>query len=410
MNGAMQCLSFGVDITPPIGTLLQGYEEERISNGVHDRLRLKCLVLGREERVAIVGMDSLCVDADFVERLGRLLGSATGARHIVAGATHTHSGIAHLLGPMGKGIEVKEGNIDFVFERLEERLERLPEEWNGVTEFGSTDCPGLAANRIDPGKHYDPTLSLLRFRGDRQSAALASFACHPTVLPPSNLSISRDYVGYLDDVLESSFCSDAMFINGFAGNVSTRYTRKGQDFKEAERVGTGLARCALAAKMQRMGNGMQYREFEYDFRVRPFLKPAEIGDMILDTEKMMREGPPEKRRYLFTRIQGLKAEMRNAERLGGVGGLRSRISVMNIGGLLLATIPGEIFIEYRETIRNAVQGRNFIALGYTNDYLGYLPYRGGYDGESYEFHTALVETSSVEGCVERLADVMAGMT
>ena len=85
-----------VNITPPVGVLLSGYEaRKKPSQGVHDELYAKALVLDDgDHKVALVVADLLYLDIDFTESVRRLIEESTGIdnQHVMVAVTHTHSG------------------------------------------------------------------------------------------------------------------------------------------------------------------------------------------------------------------------------------------------------------------------------------------------------------------------------
>ncbi len=82
-------------ITPPIGTSLAGFFHDRVAKTVRDDLRVRAIVL-REgaTTIALVSLDLLCVDGDFVDEAKAVIAKETGIapEAIMISATHTHTG------------------------------------------------------------------------------------------------------------------------------------------------------------------------------------------------------------------------------------------------------------------------------------------------------------------------------
>ena len=83
-----------INITPPIGTCLSGYNYERPSKGVHDELFARTLMIDFEGGLlCLVQMDLIGIDEHFVEELFnevKYLGIKKD--NLIICATHTHSG------------------------------------------------------------------------------------------------------------------------------------------------------------------------------------------------------------------------------------------------------------------------------------------------------------------------------
>lgn len=82
-------------ITPPVGTPLAGFFHNRVSTRVHDDLHARAIVLGTGgERVALVSLELICVDSDFVDKAKALIAQETGLGpdRVTITATHTHTG------------------------------------------------------------------------------------------------------------------------------------------------------------------------------------------------------------------------------------------------------------------------------------------------------------------------------
>jgi hypothetical protein len=89
-----------VVITPPVGTLLDGYSgREDGAVGVHDDLHARALVVDDgTTSAAIVSCDLIGIDRRLVATIRERASAATGipAANIMVAATHTHAGPAGL--------------------------------------------------------------------------------------------------------------------------------------------------------------------------------------------------------------------------------------------------------------------------------------------------------------------------
>ena len=88
----------------------------------------------------------------------------------------------------------------------------------------------------------DSFLGVVKFN----EVTLFNFACHPTVLGHGNRLISADLFGAAQKSAESATGAPCAFVQGAAGDLSTRFTRRKQSFAEVDRLGTLLAEAGVA--------------------------------------------------------------------------------------------------------------------------------------------------------------------
>jgi hypothetical protein len=219
----------------------------------------------------------------------------------------------------------------------------------------------VATNRAHPDTPVDLRLDLLHFAAGEDTAVLGSFDCHPTVLGPDNLLISADLNGAFCRRLASKLGGSAFvtLATGAAGDISTRHTRRAQDFDEVDRFGTLLADHAYAA-----------------------LSGADSVrlDLPLVTESHV-SLPTRKRRALLTTV-----------------------SVARLGEVTLAAVPGELFNRLGCAIRRA--DGHVLLLGYTNGYIGYIPTRDAFAHElDYEVQVSRLAPGAGENLVEAIVSI-----
>jgi len=83
------------DITPPLGTLINGEFTSRYANHIADPLYAKCLVLqDRQVTLALVMVDICAMQKDFLDTVKYRILQETGIlpEHTLIASTHTHSG------------------------------------------------------------------------------------------------------------------------------------------------------------------------------------------------------------------------------------------------------------------------------------------------------------------------------
>ena len=362
----------------PIGMPMAGYMARTgPAEGTHDLLAVGAFAIERDDRrLVILTADIAGVDSELVDEIANASGIERS--ELLVCASHTHSG------PIGVTARLHPADDDQVNPALRanfvvisaavvaEAVRRLePAE----LLFGSVETRGLAANRNEPNGPFDSTLSVLAARRvtGETSAALVHFACHPTVLSAKNRLISADFAGPLRRELSRSLDgADAFFMNGAAGDVSTRFVRRGQDFAEAERIGAGLAQAAR----QVLANA---RPLD-GCRTVP-LSPRALEQLSGKSERTVDTAA--ERRKQETKAQG--AALLSKLIAAGEGAVPASLDleVWTLGDLALVAVPGELFASLGARIADAAQGPALV-VGYANGYVGYLADTDSHEKGTYE--------------------------
>jgi neutral ceramidase len=245
-----------VDITPPVGFAMGGYSARQgVSQGVNDRLSATVLVLKTPtESLAIITAD---VVALYSPRVEAEVEKRFGIRNVLLSASHTHSGPAMPLGPAAATApepmrEWWRRTEDSMIEAVGiANRELFPARLGGATGLahvhhnrrqvmpdGTARMFWRNAEKL-PTSPVDPTVSVLRVddTSGKTRAVLVSFSCHPTVLGPDNLMISRDYVGVMVDYIEARVPgATAVYMFGASGDINPYFDKQPFDQQPFEHV------------------------------------------------------------------------------------------------------------------------------------------------------------------------------
>jgi hypothetical protein len=247
------------DITPDFSVPLAGYGVNRISKGVHDKLYSRALFFegagAHPEPLILLQLDLLYMDSICVEKIRQGLSDVrpdgftgnTAKIHLLICATHTHSGFGgifntessrnrELLPLFG---EYNPALVDLVVKRsLEAIAEAVGNCVETTVRIKKGTVEGVGTNRRRFDLPCDNSLIVMEFyRIDQKKILLYSLSCHPTVLNGKNLLLSADFPGAVAGKLEEipGAYDMVVFINGSAGDISTRFTRKESGFDECNR-------------------------------------------------------------------------------------------------------------------------------------------------------------------------------
>ena len=244
------------DITPDFPVPMAGYNKPgRISQGVHDKLYARALFF-EDGPIVLLQLDILNVDRICLNALYQALQEEKKAsagfpaiekKHILVCATHTHSGFGGIF-DLDKGINreviplLGETNPDLVALIVKKSVEAITEAIKNCTEttvrMNTGTINGLGANRRRADIPCDNSLFIMEFsRHDQKKILLYNLCCHPTVMNGENRLLSADFPGAAAEKLEGvpGGYDMVIFINGSAGDMSTRFTRRESSFEECSR-------------------------------------------------------------------------------------------------------------------------------------------------------------------------------
>ena len=405
-----------IDITPPVGTPLDGYGGRTdVSLGVHDPLYARALYLDDgATRLAIVVCDLIGIGTFLADRAKELIAERPGIppSHVMITATHTHAGPAGVRGrgdpPLVEEIARKIAGAVRVAER---------NATEGILKYGTTTLTSISQNRREPSWPIDPRLDVLAADTPegRNIATLARYSCHATTLERDNLDITADYPGEACRVIEGVIGegSTALFLNGCCGNINPAWIR--QDYRDVHRVASvvGAKAAALSQELRPLGINHQAHNIRWEELT---TKPVEAGRLVTgslaaavltfeapyrtgpDAETLARNlqeleaeyaearsGPETQRRELAARVTAARGEQLALARTRGKGPARTEpVQAFRLGDeLTLVGLPGEVFYETQEDIRKQLQG-DVIVAAYANDYPGYFCRAEAFEQGGYE--------------------------
>lgn len=342
-----------MDITPGLPCELGGYiKRSKRAERIHTQLFCRCLVgMAHGSYFAIVSLDLLGVDLRLRNEICRQACEVMPIEPecISIMASHTHSAIDGVPDILHKGLWTDDtSHVPVSYRRqLAANVVRCMAEAFSCRRsvrmhWFKAQCAGICSNRRVRGRAADSDVHLLKVYDAETSLTLGGllhFACHPTVIGPEEYVISADFPAVALAGLER-LANGAVFLyaNGAAGDISTRFTRKGSNADEADRVGK-----VLLMALEHMEE-IPVSNHGYRVDIAPF-------DFI---------------------------DRRTGKQV------QSILQTIEFGGMNLWMVPGEPFSSYAMALKHH-DDRNLM-IGYANDYIGYIPDKealaiGGYEVE-----------------------------
>ncbi|MTI47124.1 neutral/alkaline non-lysosomal ceramidase N-terminal domain-containing protein [Sporosalibacterium faouarense] len=405
------------DITPLYPIVMGGYgDRSGKSQDVLDRIFARTIVLedDEEQKIVIIALDIIGLTRVQIQYIKKNIFKLTGIlkENIVISVTHTHSGpLTYDYPTMGKA---DEEYVEWLYKVIPTTVVKALKDLKECKiDWYQGNFSDVGNSRRSRNKKVEPILTILGFTDLRDNllATLFNYNCHPTVLSAANLEISADYPGASIDLLEKVYGEDALFVftNGACGDISTRFTRRSQDYREVKRLGS-----LLAAEVIKVLNKMEFtqevpnvfikgRDFELQPRELPSLEELETQEKVYQERliKLENEGADGGDiRIAHTALQGVRVQKLLKEYASRLE-LNGIMKGIKIGNGVIITQPAELFSSLGNTIINASPYEITMVIGYAEGSIGYLPDKKSYNEGGYEALSCRFKVG--EG--ERLADM-----
>lgn len=403
--------AFAVDTTPPKFPIsVNGNMSDIMAESAHDPLHARCLVFDdATTRLAFVVCDSCMIPREVTDAAKDLAFKRTGIAqsHILISATHTHSS------PTLTGVfqsEPDEAYRQFLVEKIAEGIARATENlepalvgWSAVDEpsqvfnrrwhlkpgaevvdpfGGRTDRvqmnPGFAnPNKMTPSGPVDPQVSVLAVRSPdgRPIALLANYSLHYVGGVPGR-AVSADYYGEFARQISQKLgvADDRRFVgimsNGTSGNINNvnfalDAPPRREPFEQIRLVAANIAEAANRAYSAiEWKNWVSIAALEIDLELDVRLPKADDVETAKRLLAQAGDPPYGKLPEIYARETILIAKYSPS--------VKVKLQAIRIGGLGIAAIPCETFVETGLAIKKASPLKSF-TIELANGYNGYLP-------------------------------------
>jgi len=344
-------------ITPSLDkpVYLAGFGNDRRAETIHDDLYARALAIQTEQTtLVLVALDLIgFFRPDVLQVIETLKVSETFRvldPQIIIASTHTHHGpdTMGLWGPDQKTRGVGEVWMSATKQKIVDVIHAsLSDLKPASVKWASVHVPGLVKNARNP-EILDNELTLLQFTGadGRPLTTLFNFPCHPEVLWDMNPNITSDYVHTLREETEKQTGAPCIFFSGALGGMMTPDV-KDHSFEEAESMGRKLAEEGIAS-----------------------LSKVESQKALVSIEKRIVKAKLTNILYKLAFGRKLLPDVRDKS-----GHITTEVNLIKIGGLWLATVPGELLpklgLQLKAWMKEAgaqVTG----VIGLANDEVGYI--------------------------------------
>jgi hypothetical protein len=418
-----------VAITPPAGMPMAGYYSTRLSQGVHDDLHAKAIVIASgEQRAALVACDLIGLPPAVVEEASQLIQAGTGipAESVMISATHSHTGPLIPAGGARDGayggqMEIARGFRAELPRKIAESVRLASARLAPArASFGKGRDDSLSFNRryfmkdgsvgwnpgklnpniVRPAGPIDPDVPVVLFESlaGEPIATYVNFAMHPDTV--GGLEVSADYPYTLANLLAKAKGPDmlTLFTIGTAGNINHLNVTSADPQKghgEAERIGTILAGeviktysrlepvpvSTLRTARRTLTLDVAHLEPGDEERAKAIAKQVDAGAAV---------------KFLDT-VFAFKA-LDTAARAGKP--LDAEVRVITLGDQIAwVGLPGEIFVELGAAIKQASPFPLTIVAELAHGPVTYFPNAPAFSQGNYE----VVTSRAAQGSGEKLA-------
>ncbi|MBQ8605954.1 MAG: hypothetical protein IJ408_04390 [Clostridia bacterium] len=440
MKNTLQAGFARVDITPPMGIPVAGYFEDRFAEGVLDPLEIQALALSDgNNKAVILSVDIIGINAEDVADIKEQISERTGLLKdsVYIASTHTHTGPSFSKSFVGElppewGFyrdTVKAKLIDAAYLALSDLQ-------SAKMGYGTAIAPNIAFIRrfrmkdgkvrtnpgvgnpdiVAPIGEVDETVSLLRFKREKDDIALISFGVHPDTVGGS--LISADYPRFVRETVENAIPNTrCIFLNGIQGDVNhVNVNAKGGDknglhptfdgcdrgYEHAMHMGRTIAGAALQVYGKVNFTDVDSIRFAESICEVPANKgtPEQLP-LAREYAKLHAEGRDGEIPFKEMELTTVVAESLRILRLeNGPDSFFLPLAALAIGPVALVGISGEPFTGIGRGIKEGSPFELTVATCATDGYEGYFPMQEAYDEGGYEARSS----SFKAGVAERLID------
>jgi hypothetical protein len=403
------------------------FDRDANFTGVHDDLFARALALENgPTKLVIIGSDLMAIDAELVRLARQAITEATGipATHILACCAHNHSAPSYYQKTAIGQDDAEPSLKKFLVKQFSDAaIEAVRAMVPARVGFAAGHLSGATRNRQQKNDLVDPQVGVLRVEereGRKTIATLFNFTGHPVILGSGNLLLSGEYPGAAARAVENLLGGIAIFTQGACGDVTVH--RSGDPFLEIERVGRTLAGEVIKT------SGLVKLQDDLPLKAvsKTITLPARVLPAVADARRMLDEGkarldaakkqnaPPAAISLLEDKNRVLSMAVIRAQAIADDPSkketeIQAEAQVLEVGDVLFAAIPGELFVEYALELRARVKqetGRAFCLVGYANGYLGYIVTPRAMETGGYEASTTRLEVRGGRMLTETTMDLV----
>lgn len=341
------------DFTKPV--YLAGFANNRVATHAHDDLLVQALALHDDAcTLVLVAVDVIGLFRPDTQRIIAAITQRVALAHplhIIIAPSHTHHGpdTMGLWGPKAGKSGVDPHYQEFLARQIIAcALAAIAQRTPAHLKSAVVRVTGWIKNTRDP-HIIDDELTLLQAVAPDGTilATLGNYPCHPEVLWSQNQGLTADYVHFWRTHIQAHTGAPGLFVPGALGGMLTPAVRD-QSVASAQHMGADMATSAFAALAES-----------------PVAHPTSLH---VQTRTIV--APLTNPLYKLAFWQKVLPDVRDWR-----GRVHTEISLIRIGGLWLACVPGELFPKLGKQLKtwmHTAGATHAGVIGLANDELGYI--------------------------------------
>jgi len=406
-------------ITPEESVWLAGFSPLRLSQAVASDLKIRLVVMEDVDISVWIQVDTIAIDQYLFDLIVAVFAKYDIGKHqLIVSATHTHSAPAGLVDTSQgylKGLDPIFGQlnplmVETILDQVEYLwLEALSNKQQVIRlRLSDGNIIGLASERHDPLERCDQRLLTWELTlSDEQQLLFYHYAIHPTILNQQSQVISADLPGAVEALLPQY--AMVFYLNGCAGDISTRFTRSSNDQHQLDQFAdqlseqlTGIMNTAIDIEV----SGPRCRSMTCKLPLVKVLSVEEANVLLskaLEALKNATINSMSDQRLMESKVEGAKTQLLLAQSLQSANPLTITCNIIDFGGYQLVTFPGELY----STLGLQLEPKARV-IGYTNGYYLYLPDSSAYTRCDYEAASSIFAPGAGELFIEELMKHLGG--
>ena len=437
---ALQAGFARIDITPPLGTSLQGYFSERLADGILDPLLATAVAFDDgNKRAVVMSVDVIGFNQKLMDRIRPMIAEAIGTEKegVFICCTHTHLGPG--LTTQEQGYQNEE-YIDTFMKKLRDvavlavqdlapaKLSYTRGEAKKVAfvrrfrmkDGSSCTNPGYQNPNIDhPLGEPDENSSLLIIKREgAPEIGIVNFQVHPDVI--GGKTMSADYPKFVRDTYEKLVDnSRCMYINGPQGDTNHIDVSLGADecrrgYERSRYMGKKIAlsvlenyELAIPIENTTINYGQKSYLAKFNKGEPEEIEPsAKISKLYYEGgfEAVKAAYPNEGHGMYHTAMVAKANRITRLEKFPDEKELY--LTAISVGDVVIAGLPGEPFTDVGRGIKAGSKFTLTMAACCANGYEGYYPMQSAYDEAGYEAATAQYKAGTAENLIKVSLEVI----
>ncbi len=347
---------------------IAGYKNGKHPEGILDLQKIKAVWIENGlTSILLISVDCIALDSKTVNDIRKGLKDFcrdSGCSSVNVVSTHTHAGVdtLGLWGPIGISGKNAEFTKQIISSAEAVAKQAYENRGSGKLLYSKTET---VLSQIDSRAPYqfDKNIYQLRFVPNdtsKNGIRIVSFAAHPESLRGNNRLISADYPSVISRIVKERCGDDVIFFSGAIGGLIATTLLDSDD---------------LVNNMELTGRKLS----EY------ILTPSEETELEpkLSISRVEFETKLENTIFLYYKFLGILGNEVKKD-IHGDYFLKTELSVVSIGDITLALLPGEIFPELVNGTKNESYPEplaliakryglnNLVIIGLANDEIGYI--------------------------------------